>query len=81
MTKRKDQVLRDLIRKIKKVFKASFFDTMSSQQSKTESLNELASSLASYVSLKISECDWEQIAFSLGMIVGLLYWNRQFDFS
>ena len=57
MTKRKDQVLRDLIRKIKKVFKASFFDTMSSQQSKTESLKELASSLASYVSLKISECD------------------------
>ena len=68
MVKRKDQVMRDLIRKIKRVYKQRVLNSMEAKfkLSKEHSLKQLYQSLVAFVYDNISQIDSEQIAFALG---------------
>ena len=68
MVKRKDQVMRDLIRKIKRVYKQRVLNSVKakSKLSKEHSLKQLHQSLVAFVYDNISQIDSEQIAFVLG---------------
>ena len=67
MVKRKDQVMRDLIRKIKRVYKQKVLNSMEAKfkLSKEHSLKQLHQSLVAFVYDNISQIDSEQIAFAL----------------
>ena len=68
MVKRKDQVMRDLIRKIKRVYKQRVLNSVEAKfkLSKEHSLKQLHQSLVAFVYDNISQIDSEQIAFALG---------------
>ena len=68
MVKRKDQVMRDLIRKIKRVYKQRVLNSVEAKfkLSKEHSLKQLHQSLVAFVYNSISQTDSEQIAFALG---------------
>ena len=68
MVKRKDQVMRDLIRKIKRVYKQRVLKRAESKLnlSKEHSLKQLHQSLVAFVYDNISQSDSEKIAFALG---------------
>ena len=68
MVKRKDQVMRDLIRKIKRVYKQRVLNSVEakSKLNKEHSLKQLHQSLTAFVYDNISQTDNERIAFALG---------------
>ena len=67
MVKRIDQVIRDLIREIKRIYKRCFYDaTDYLKLSQLHSLQQLHQSLVAFVYNNISQTDSEQIAFALG---------------
>ena len=67
MAKRKDQVMRDLIRKIKRIYKRCYYDSeVKFKQNKQNQLLQLHQNLVTFADNKISQIDSEQIAFALG---------------
>ena len=68
MHKRKDQVIRDLLRKIKRVYKKAFYETTTYLKSEKDVVS-LYRCLVEFAEQKISEIDSEKIAFSLGCMM------------
>ena len=70
MAKRKDQVMRDLLRKIRREFKRCFYDTtLYFKINKEHSLECLYKCILSFTNEKISEIDSEKTAFALGSML------------
>ena len=68
MHKRKDQVIRDLLRKIKRDYKKAFYESTLYLKSE-KNAESLHSWLVEFAEQKISEIDSEKIAFSLGCMM------------
>ena len=68
MAKRKDQVIRDLLRKIKRTYKNTFYESTNylTSEKNSESMHRW---LVEFAELKISEIDSEMIAFTLGCLI------------
>ena len=68
MNKRKDQVMRDLLRRIKRIYRKSFYENTDYLKSNKDA-ESLHRWLVQYAELRISEIDSEKIAFTLGCMI------------